>query len=45
LHCRASRFPQAVTLFDQSLHAGPMPGKAVLNWLWLALAQLAVREL
>jgi tetratricopeptide (TPR) repeat protein len=39
LHCRAGRFPQAVALFEQSLRADPMPGKAVVNWLWLALAQ------
>jgi hypothetical protein len=45
LHCRIGRLPQAVTLFEQSLRADPMPGKAVLNWLWLALAQHAAREL
>jgi tetratricopeptide (TPR) repeat protein len=39
LHCRAGRFPQAVALFEQSLRADPATGKAVLNWLWLALAQ------
>jgi eukaryotic-like serine/threonine-protein kinase len=39
LHYRAGRFPEAVALFEQSLRADPMPGKAVLNWLWLALAQ------
>jgi len=39
LHCQAGRFPQAVALFEQSLRADPVPGKAVLNWLWLALAQ------
>src|SRR5262249_15433879 len=39
LHYRAGRFPQAVALFEQSLSADPTPGKAVLNWLWLALAQ------
>jgi tetratricopeptide (TPR) repeat protein len=36
---RAGRFQQAVTLFEQSLQADPRPGSAVLNWLWLALAQ------
>jgi tetratricopeptide (TPR) repeat protein len=36
---RAGRFAQAVPLFEQSLQAGPQPGLAVLNWLWLALAQ------
>jgi tetratricopeptide (TPR) repeat protein len=39
LHYRAGRFPQAVALFEQSLRVDPTPGKAVLNWLWLALAQ------
>jgi serine/threonine-protein kinase len=38
LQYRAGRFPQAVALFEQSLRADPTPGKAVLNWLWLALA-------
>jgi tetratricopeptide (TPR) repeat protein len=38
LHYRAGRFPQAVALFEKSLRADPTPGKAVLNWLWLALA-------
>jgi tetratricopeptide (TPR) repeat protein len=35
---RAGRFQQAVPLFEQSLQADPRPGRAVLNWLWLALA-------
>jgi tetratricopeptide (TPR) repeat protein len=39
LHYRADQFPEAVPLFEQSLRADPTPGKAVLNWLWLALAQ------
>jgi tetratricopeptide (TPR) repeat protein len=39
LLCRAGRFPQAVARFEQSLRADPKGGKAVLNWLWLALAQ------
>jgi tetratricopeptide (TPR) repeat protein len=39
LHYRAGRFEQAVVLFEQSLRADTQPGKAVLNWLWLALAQ------
>jgi tetratricopeptide (TPR) repeat protein len=39
LQFRAGRFPQAVALFEQSLRADPQPGKAVVNWLWLALAQ------
>jgi serine/threonine protein kinase/Flp pilus assembly protein TadD len=36
---RAGRFEQAVPLFERSLRAGPQPGRAVLNWLWLAQAQ------
>jgi tetratricopeptide (TPR) repeat protein len=39
LHYRAGRFSEAVALFEQSRRADPAPGKAVLNWLWLALAQ------
>jgi tetratricopeptide (TPR) repeat protein len=35
---RAGRFQQAVPLFEQSLRADPMVGRAVLNWLWLGLA-------
>ena len=35
---RAGRFQQAVPFFEQSLRADPKPGRAVLNWLWLALA-------
>ena len=35
---RASRFQQAVPLFEQSLKAEQRSGRAVLNWLWLALA-------
>jgi hypothetical protein len=27
-----------VTLFEQSLQADATPGRAVLNWVWLALA-------
>jgi tetratricopeptide (TPR) repeat protein len=38
LHYRAGRFQQSVARFEQSLRADPQPGKAVLNWLWLALA-------
>jgi tetratricopeptide (TPR) repeat protein len=38
LHYRAGRFPQAVALFEQSLRADSRPGRAVVNWLWLALA-------
>jgi tetratricopeptide (TPR) repeat protein len=39
LHYRAGRFQAAVLLFEQSLQADSKPGRAVLNWLWLALAQ------
>jgi tetratricopeptide (TPR) repeat protein len=35
---RAGRSPEAVAFFEQSLRADPKPGRAVLNWLWLALA-------
>jgi eukaryotic-like serine/threonine-protein kinase len=35
---RAGRFQQAVSLFEQCLQAEPGPGRAVVNWLWLALA-------
>jgi tetratricopeptide (TPR) repeat protein len=35
---RAGGFQQAVPLFEQSLQADPKEGRAVLNWLWLALA-------
>ena len=35
---RAGRFQEAVPLFEQSLRADAKPGRAVLNWLWLALA-------
>jgi tetratricopeptide (TPR) repeat protein len=38
LHYRAGRFQQAAALFEQSLLADSKPGRAVLNWLWLALA-------
>jgi serine/threonine protein kinase/Flp pilus assembly protein TadD len=39
LHCRAGRFKEAVPLLEQSLRADSRPGRAVLNWLWLALAK------
>jgi tetratricopeptide (TPR) repeat protein len=35
---RAGRFQDAVLLFERSLKADAKPGRAVLNWLWLALA-------
>jgi serine/threonine-protein kinase len=39
LQYRAGRFPEAIALFEQSLRADATPGRAVVNWLWLALAQ------
>jgi tetratricopeptide (TPR) repeat protein len=38
LHYRAGRFQEAVPLLEKSLRADPKVGRAVLNWLWLALA-------
>jgi tetratricopeptide (TPR) repeat protein len=38
LHYRAGRFKEAIPLLERSLLADPKPGRAVLNWLWLALA-------
>jgi tetratricopeptide (TPR) repeat protein len=35
---RAGRFEEAVPFFEQSLRADAGLGRAVLNWLWLALA-------
>ena len=35
---RAGRSQQAVPLFEQSVRVDPRPGRAVLNWLWLSLA-------
>jgi tetratricopeptide (TPR) repeat protein len=35
---RAGRYQEGVPLFEQSLLVDPTPGRAVLNWLWLALA-------
>jgi tetratricopeptide (TPR) repeat protein len=35
---RASRFQEAVSLFEKSLRAEPQCGRAIVNWLWLALA-------
>jgi tetratricopeptide (TPR) repeat protein len=35
---RAGQFQQAIPFFEQSLQADPRPGCAMLNWLWLALA-------
>jgi hypothetical protein len=35
---RAGRFQESVASFELSLRADPMPGRAAVNWLWLALA-------
>ena len=35
---RAGRFEESIGFFDQSLKADSKPGRAVINWLWLALA-------
>jgi tetratricopeptide (TPR) repeat protein len=35
---RAGQYQEAVPLFEQSLQADAKSGRAVLNWLWLALA-------
>jgi len=36
---RAGRYQEAVPLFEQSLKADATPGRAVVTWVWLALAQ------
>jgi tetratricopeptide (TPR) repeat protein/tRNA A-37 threonylcarbamoyl transferase component Bud32 len=36
---RAGRFEESVSFFEQSLKADSHPGRAVVNWAWLALAQ------
>jgi serine/threonine-protein kinase len=38
LSFRVGRFQQAIPLLERSLVADGRPGRAVLNWLWLALA-------
>jgi Tfp pilus assembly protein PilF len=38
LQVRAGRPREAVPLLERSLTADGRPGRAVLNWLWLALA-------
>jgi tetratricopeptide (TPR) repeat protein len=38
LHVRAGRFAEAVPLLERSLRADARYGRAVLNWLWLAIA-------
>jgi serine/threonine protein kinase/Flp pilus assembly protein TadD len=39
LEYRAGRYEDAAPLFERSLHAAPLGGRAVLNWLWMALTQ------
>jgi tetratricopeptide (TPR) repeat protein len=39
LHFRAGRSEEAVPLLERSLVADGRPGRAVLSWLWLALAR------
>jgi tetratricopeptide (TPR) repeat protein len=36
---RAGRFEESVSFFEHSLKADAHPGRAVVNWAWLALAQ------
>jgi serine/threonine-protein kinase len=36
---RSGRFEEAVSLFEQSLKADTHAGRAVVNWVWLALAE------
>ena len=36
---RAGRFEESVSLFEQSLKSDSHPGRAVVNWVWLALAE------
>ncbi len=38
LHVRAGRFQRAIPLLERSLVVDGRPGRAVLNWLWLAIA-------
>jgi tetratricopeptide (TPR) repeat protein len=35
---RAGRYREAVTFLEKSLQADRKPGRAIVNWLWLALA-------
>ena len=39
---RHSRYQEAVSFFEQSLQADSKPGRAVVNWIWLALAHQRV---
>jgi tetratricopeptide (TPR) repeat protein len=36
---RAGRFQEAASFFEQSLNTDARPGRAVVNWVWLALAE------
>jgi serine/threonine-protein kinase len=36
---RAGKIEESATLFEQSLKADGQPGRAVVNWVWLALAE------
>jgi hypothetical protein len=38
LQVRAGRFQQAIPLLERSLVVDGRPGRAVLSWLWLAIA-------
>jgi tetratricopeptide (TPR) repeat protein len=44
LRYRAGRFKEAVALFEQSLKADSAPGRALVNWLGLALADQRLGE-
>lgn len=37
---RAGRFDEAVPLFERSIENDSKPARAVLNWLWLSMAEL-----
>src|SRR5262249_1692440 len=39
LHYRAGRFKEAAPLLETSLRADAKPGRALVNWLWLARAE------
>src|SRR5262249_10805559 len=44
LDYRAGRFETALDRLHDSLHADARPGRAVLNWLWLALVHHGLGE-
>jgi tetratricopeptide (TPR) repeat protein len=35
---RSDRFEESALLFERSLRADAMPGRAVVNWIWLSMA-------